>query len=243
MASSGHPGFLVRLDDAGDTDRTQLTLEKRFTDDSGKPIPFMVPGPKADCSVGIAVAHFKSPLQDVVRAAHAAQKRAKAEMDRSAVAVTLMKHSGETIEWAAKWDGGLDLLLTLGQALQATQLSRKFPHRWAELLTAYISRPTPLTQTSGAVQGADGFDADAILRIEFEHTLTRQRGPAFPSDSATRESLLTHLRSSLDSYLASLERAGLTKAEDRLRSCIALCQTAAFTHRISKGSQPNPPTS
>jgi len=243
VAASGHPGFLVRLDDAEDTDRARLRLEERFTDECGRAIPFIVPGPTADCSVGIAVAHFKSPLQDVVRAAHAAQKRAKAEMDRSAVAITLMKHSGETIEWAAKWDGGLDLLLALGQAMETNQLSRKFPHRWAELLAAYVSQPTPLTQTSGAVQDLEGFDTDAIVRIEFEHTLTRQRGPAFPADSATRESLLTRLRSGLDSYLAALERAGITKAADRSQSCIALCQTAAFTHRISEGSQPNSPTS
>jgi hypothetical protein len=31
--------------------------------------PFLLPGPAADASVGIAIAHFKSPLQDVVRAA------------------------------------------------------------------------------------------------------------------------------------------------------------------------------
>jgi len=238
VAYSGHPGFLVRLDDQGNPDRTRLRLEERFSDDSGRPIPFIVPGPTADCSVGIAIAHFKAPLQDVVRAAHAAaEKRAKTALDRSAVAVTLMKHSGETIEWGAKWDGGLDLLLTLGEALKANQLSNKFPHRWAELLAAYVSQPTPLTQASGAVGGADGFDADAILRIEFEHTLSRQRGSNFPTDSSTREDLKARLRSGLDSYLAALTRARALDPEARLQSCIALCQTAAFTHRISDRSE------
>jgi hypothetical protein len=83
-------------------------------DQQNRPIPFLVPGPKADCSVGIAIAHFKAPLQDVVRTAQAAEKRAKRNPDqgglgRSAVAVTLMKRSGEIIEWGAKWGGGLEL--------------------------------------------------------------------------------------------------------------------------------------
>jgi hypothetical protein len=59
----------------------------------GEPTKFhaMVPGPAADCSVGIAIAHFKAPLQDVVRAAQAAEKRAKKQLGRSAVAVTLIQ--------------------------------------------------------------------------------------------------------------------------------------------------------
>ncbi|RYD25697.1 MAG: type III-B CRISPR-associated protein Cas10/Cmr2, partial [Verrucomicrobiaceae bacterium] len=38
-------------------------------DQSGHPVAFAVPGSGAEVSVGIAIAHFKSPLQDVVRAA------------------------------------------------------------------------------------------------------------------------------------------------------------------------------
>ncbi|MDO8945354.1 MAG: type III-B CRISPR-associated protein Cas10/Cmr2, partial [Desulfobacterales bacterium] len=91
----------------------------RWKDDHGRgrPIPFLVPGPAADASVGIAIAHFKAPLQDVVRAAQAAEKRAKNQLGRSAVAVTLFKRSGETNEWGAKWDsGGLDLYCALADA-------------------------------------------------------------------------------------------------------------------------------
>jgi CRISPR-associated protein Cmr2 len=43
-------------------------------------VPFAVPGPRADVSVGIAVAHFKHPLQDVVRAAQKAEKNAKSRL-------------------------------------------------------------------------------------------------------------------------------------------------------------------
>ena len=79
-------------------------------------IPFIVPGPAVSASVGVAIAHFKSPLQDVVRAAQLAEKRAKMRLGRSAVAVTLFKRSGETIEWGVKWDdGGLELYDALSE--------------------------------------------------------------------------------------------------------------------------------
>src|ERR1035441_1892046 len=101
----------------------------------------MVPGPAADASVGIAIAHFKSPLQDVVRAAQDAEKRAKKELGRSAVAVTLFKRSGETIEWGCKWaGGGLELYRAIADALNAKKLSAKFPYRAAELLLPYLTR-------------------------------------------------------------------------------------------------------
>jgi len=119
------PGFVWRLD---------------HVDQQKRAIPFLVPGPDADCSVGIAIAHFKAPLQDVVREARAAERRAKKQLGRSAVAVTLFKRSGETIEWGCKWDnGGLDLYRALAQALRSDQLSNKFPYRFAELLSAYVT--------------------------------------------------------------------------------------------------------
>src|SRR5438876_203970 len=103
----------------------------------GEPVQFpaIVPGPAADCSVGIAIAHFKSPLQDVVREAQRAEKRAKRALDngglgRSAVAITLMKRSGETIEWGCQWNSrGLDAFNAILTALSENVVSTKFPHR------------------------------------------------------------------------------------------------------------------
>ncbi|MBV8277055.1 MAG: type III-B CRISPR-associated protein Cas10/Cmr2, partial [Verrucomicrobia bacterium] len=121
LLSPDASGFVSRLDRA-DTNAKQA-------------IPFIVPGPAADGSAGIAIAHFKAPLQDVVRAAQRAVKCAKQKvqdggLDRSAVAVTLLKRSGETIEWGAKWDtGGIELYRDFADAMANRQLSGKFPHR------------------------------------------------------------------------------------------------------------------
>lgn len=98
----GTPGFVLR-EDVPNASRES----RRHSDDLGRPLPRLVPGPRSDASVGVAIAHFKAPLQDVVRAARDAERRAKRDatkggLGRAAVAVTLMKRSGEIVEWGAR---------------------------------------------------------------------------------------------------------------------------------------------
>ena len=197
----------------------------------GRPIPFLVPGPKADASVGIAIAHFKSPLQDVVREAHRAEKRAKNPkgLNRASVAVTLFKRSGETIEWGCKWaGGGLQLYRALAEALNAEQLSGKFPYRFAELLSPYFTESTPLVTAAGTAHAVAAFRAADVIQQEFKHTLDRQRGPAFPTEREARDLLLTNLTDALSGYLGILKDEN---SEVQLRAVIGLCQTVAFAHR------------
>ena len=205
----------------------------RHKDDQGYPIPFLVPGPAADASVGIALAHFKSPLQDVVRAAQAAERRAKKQLGRSAVAVTLFKRSGETIEWGARWEsGGLQLYRAIALGLESEQLSGKFPYRFAELLSPYVTETTPLVKVANMVQTVHKFNNGAdVVRVEFAHVLSRQRGPSFPSAKLASELLVSSLKADLDNYLAGLE----TKPEEMLQYVIGLCQTVAFAHRTRNG--------
>ena len=219
-------------------------LSSGSKDDQGRSISFLVPGPAADCSVGVAIAHFKSPLQDVVRAAQVAEKRAKRQPDhgglgRSAVAVTLMKRSGEIIEWGAKWEHGLDLFQQLAMCLKKDWLSSKFPHRFAELIEVYVTDTTPLSRANQRLSPVGEFPVDDIVRREFEHCLSRQRGAEFPRNTEEADELRVTLRSALDAYLGSL-RAPRTNnpadpalAERVFRSVIGLCQTVAFAHRTS----------
>lgn len=213
-------------------------------DGQGRPIPFLVPGPAADASVGIAIAHFKAPLQDVVRAAQAAEKRAKRKPDqgglgRGAVAVTLMKRSGEIIEWGAKWKDGLDLHAALSKALESDRLSSKFPHRFAELLEAYTTDSTPLIKADRNLAAVGGFPVEEIVRREFEHCLARQRGAEFPREREEADRLRATLLTALETYLGSLRAAnspnpsGAPPAERVLRAVIGLCQTVAFAHRTA----------
>ncbi|MCL5099186.1 MAG: type III-B CRISPR-associated protein Cas10/Cmr2 [Candidatus Omnitrophica bacterium] len=158
LLDAAAPGFLRRLD---------------ISDQRQQAIPFLVPGPAADCSVGIAIAHFKSPLQDVVRAAQAAEKRAKKQLGRSAVAVTLMKRSGETIEWGAKWDsGGLDIYDGVLEAMATGAVSSKFPYRIVELLKGYLLETSGLAAKSLAP--LSDFPVAGVALREFRYVVDRQ---------------------------------------------------------------------
>ncbi|GEM_PF-192208 len=89
--------------------------------------PLVVPGPRADCSVGIAVGHIHAPLQNLVRAAQEAEQRAKRELGRGACAVSLYKRSGEILEWGFRWGAKDDKTEPLSSdQLPAVQLFREF---------------------------------------------------------------------------------------------------------------------
>jgi len=131
--------------------------------------PMLVPGPKATVSVGLAIGHVKEPLQDMIQEAQAAEKRAKARPEmqnwnrkegklkwsinngwnRDALAVTLYKRSGETVEWGAKFESkAFDLLKKFQQHYRAPvvqpniemPVSGKLPYRLTEMLAKFGSQ-------------------------------------------------------------------------------------------------------
>lgn len=195
-------------------------------------------GDDGDASVGIAIAHVKAPLQDVVREARTAEQRAKHQLDRSAVAVTIFKRSGEISEWGCKWDdGGLDLHKAIGTALDTGMLSAKFPHRAIELFEAYrIGTSTP-TAKARTMTDAAGFTevVDDLIRREFGHALSRQRDPARPSQ-ALADSFTNHKNTGLlDIFLANLAMKKPEGPEccpqEKLARLTGLLTAVAFAHR------------
>lgn len=217
-----------------------LSLRK---DQGGQPLPFIVPGPSADCSAGIAIAHFKSPLQDVVRAARAAEKRAKSQLGRAAVAVSLFKRSGEITEWGAKWDsGGLELYEAIAGRLDSEALGNRFPHRICQLLEPYRTDASPLMARKKTLRETRDFDAHSVICQEFGFAISRQSRPGRQNEN--RE----HLMPSLEAYLAGLRKAreerqeqgkpvALSEAQEFVTSLIDLCSTVAFAHRTRDNSE------
>jgi hypothetical protein len=113
----------------------------------------------------------------------------------------------------------------LADALQADQLSSKFPYRVVELLEPYLTQQTGLAKT----MPAPGFGAvaDEIIQREFTVACGRQRGLAWTSGVAEQlSSLLAH-------YVA-----GLGEAEKKVRGVIGLCQTVAFANRTAPEDKP-----
>jgi hypothetical protein len=233
------PGFLA----------SDVLASDGWIDQQRHPIPFLVPGQAADCSVGIAIAHFKDPLQDVIREAQAAEKRAKSEMGRGAVAVTLLKRSGEAIHWGCQWNsGGLELYDAMLKAVAARSVSSRFPHRLVELLDGYLTQTTPLAAKS--FQPLQEFPVSDIVRRELCYALDRQAqeksGAAFRhlaglahdvnegQDRTTVESYLDHVRQRAAATHAGRPANTLderARIEGPVSALIGLCQTVAFIAR------------
>lgn len=57
----------------------------------------------ATASAGIAIAHYKTPLTQVIQAAHEMEERAKDRLGRDAFSVAVLKRSGEINEAGARW--------------------------------------------------------------------------------------------------------------------------------------------
>lgn len=240
-------GFVVTTkdtrEDTREDPRDQLGKEHVF---------IMVPGPATSCSVGIAIAHAKQPLQDVVREAQSAEKRAKAAHGRAAVAVSLIKRSGETIEWGCQWaSGGLELYQAIYKAMQQGTLSNKFPYRVAELLSPYLQETAGLNKTAEA---HSDFNAAAIIQAEFAFALERQsflKGKEKREQSDSFCKLLEAFLEGTAETWGKLEESRLAKDpthkekpvsrnDFHLNAVIGLCQTTAFIRR-QKGDDASTP--
>lgn len=122
-----------------------------------------------DASCGIAVGHYKFPLQRIVEEARHAESRAKNKRGRAAFEISLLKRSGEIIQWGGKWEGkALPVYqdFTAKSEGEHTVFSGRFPYALAELL-----QPYRLGKDSES-----GVDLKAIIEKEFLHIVDRQSG-------------------------------------------------------------------
>jgi len=93
-------------------------------------------GEKATASMGVCIAHYKTPLGEVLKQARFMEKRAKdTEKNKDALAIALLKHSGEIIETVFKWkyswtpaEGTAGFLQQLVDVLSRQEFSDKFAY-------------------------------------------------------------------------------------------------------------------
>lgn len=172
-------------------------------------------------SAGLAIAHSKAPLQDVVRAAREAESRAKNALGRNAYSVCLMKRSGEIVHWGARWDSGAIALINLWwDYLEQGLISTRGAHRYAELLTPYLSHPNGLLSYTECEDYQSR--SKELALAEFDSMLDRQwiGAGGVPQKQALRRALAT--------YLASLSEDASKNPADRL---VPLCRLIAFYAR------------
>lgn len=87
-------------------------------------------------SVGIAIGSSKAPLQELVHEAHAAEGRAKRVYGRDALAVSVVKRSGEILHWGCKWNSkAFDIYQSLAENTKG-DFSR-FAYKLAGFLAPY----------------------------------------------------------------------------------------------------------
>jgi CRISPR-associated protein Cmr2 len=160
---------------------------------------------RPDASAGIAIAHIHSPLQDLIREAQKAEKRAKIDGPKPAFSVTLMKRSGEISHWTAQWDSkAFELHEAIFKAMteggpDGKKLSAKFPHRLCELLAPYSNRKSGLSRQSDAPD----FAARSIIEREFLFAAERQGSKAIAA--ALRDPLAAYLMHPPDDTQAKLD--------------------------------------
>jgi CRISPR-associated protein Cmr2 len=147
---------------------------------TGQPTwPLIVPGPNAECSVGIAIGHMRSPLQGLIQAAHRAQQRAKScgtkyDFGRAACVISLYKRSGEILEWGFKWKSrAIDLFEKFAELSSGEDppLSSRFGYALHALLRPYAPAARG---AEPVVEDLPEFDAKTVLLAELSHVLSRQ---------------------------------------------------------------------
>jgi len=94
---------------------------------------FLTMGPKATASIGMVFAHHLQPLDLVLQAVRRAEHAAKRRYDRNALAVEVLKRSGETVTVGTKWSYDktpdvVGLLIELVRRLEEEQISGKWPY-------------------------------------------------------------------------------------------------------------------
>ena len=170
-----------------------------------------------DMSCGLAIGHFKAPLQMLVKKSKDMEKVAKDKYERSSIAIALYKRSGEIIEWGCHWnydDGNGSILDLMEKITDLTDnkgvLSSRFPYALAALLQPYELKD----------EGQTAKIAD-IIQAEVRHVLSRQGSDM--KDKAREE-----LAEQIDRYLDT--------TKNHLEDFINLFLTETFLNRF-KGEE------
>lgn len=107
-------------------------LRQRFDDIVNQPLrPYILTGNRMTFSAGIAIAHFKTPLSEVLSWARKAEKEAKKIDDgKDAFAVAVIKHSGEIEQAVFKWEYDelwiVDVMDDISQKIRNDDFSNTF---------------------------------------------------------------------------------------------------------------------
>jgi CRISPR-associated protein Cmr2 len=101
----------------------------------------LVPGPNITLSAGLAVVHHLYPLDAALAAAREAERAAKAVPGKAAIAVRVLKRSGETVTVRSKWKSMDDLFDKLVGHFAEERLSSRFAYDLSERALVVTALP------------------------------------------------------------------------------------------------------
>jgi CRISPR/Cas system-associated protein Cas10 (large subunit of type III CRISPR-Cas system) len=134
--------------------------------------PLMVMGPAATASVGIAIGHVHSPLQDLIEAAREAEHAAKSVSGKGALCLRVLKRSGEHVQTAARFDSGVWGIWDELDAYRAKQ-SGRFIYRFLQRLKPLLLTVRDGRQTWERDWHPGDRDLREIVEAELAHALHR----------------------------------------------------------------------
>lgn len=193
---AGADDFLVLLP-ASEAIQCAIALRNHFAGTMSE----LSASPQFTISAGITIGHIKEPLQDMVQISRDELKRAKRDLSGDALALSLFKRSGETIEWSARFDSEILKLLEFFQGPETGQpryrkllnrpdytppISGRFPYALTEALAPLqnfavdgpgkcpdFSKPLPLRADLN----------DGVLKL-FQHVVFQQTDLTEPERKA-----------------------------------------------------------
>jgi CRISPR-associated protein Cmr2 len=151
---------------------------ERAADGSGRILTLM--GEKATASAGVAVAHYKADLRDVLQAARQAEQAAKAA-GRDALGISILRRSGEHRQVVCPWE-----FVPVVNAF-VTAFRDGASDRWAYHLYSE-------EDLLGALEGEDIVAVEALLRRAIGRTESKTKNvlanvlPSLPLDGAQASS-------------------------------------------------------
>lgn len=157
-------------------------------------------------SVGIAIGSTKAPLQDLIKEAQVAESRAKHVYGRDALAVNILKRSGEILHWGCKWNSRA--LKIYDELSKIDGKFSRFAYKLAGFLEPYeLGRCDSEGRT--LIAGEWG-DMKNVIKTEAMHAISQTEG----MDKVLKED-------SVESYLC--EEQIMKRPEDFLG--LFLCET------------------
>lgn len=167
-------------------------------------------GVKLTFSAGIAIAHYKAPLSTVIKAADEMEHYAKdIDENKDALAIAVLKHSGEIIKSRLKFGTEAKNIDTLAKAIQSIRnadISRSYIYKLVDVLNRLIDDT-----------GLDCENLDAMIECEILRLLKRN------AMRVLNEKELTECANSIKSvYNISRAKNGINEFIDILQIIVFL---------------------